>query len=343
MTSALFLDPVAPFAYGGKASAGRALGGTEATVLRIAESLASRGARVAVAQARREEREESAGGVLFLPYDPAAAPPDGWQDCENVVLLRADKLMKRLARQYPQARRWLWMHCFPGRHRRGLLANAARQDFTLLTVSHALREAVLRDNPQDAGEHGDRVEVVYNPVVVGPSSGVGPRDRNKLVFFSSPHKGLEQVLERFGRLRAEWPDLTLYLANPGYIPGPEMALEGVVNLGALDHSEVLRHVAEAFCVFYPQSSFAETFGLVFAEANALGTPVIAHPLGAAEEVLGSSQVVDCDSAGAVEELFRRWREEGPPPVGLSPRFTLASVTQRWVDLLKGEDDGHHRP
>ena len=336
MTSVLFLDPVAPFAYGGTGRAGRALGGTEATLLRVAETQAPQGVRVAVAQSRRSDLEVSEQGILFRPYDPKAAPLADWQDCENVVLLRADKLMKRLARQYPRARKWLWMHCFPGRHRRGLLAAAARHDFTLLAVSHALREAVLRDNSEDAGEHGARVEVVYNPVVVEPSSPTGPRDRNKLVFFSSPHKGLEQVLERFAQLRAGWPELSLYLANPGYIPSPEVAVEGVVNLGALDHGEVLRHVAEAFCVFYPQSSFAETFGLVFAEANALGTPVIAHPLGAAEEVLGPEQVVDCESERAVEELFRRWRDDGPPSVGPSSRFTLASVTQQWLGLLKGK-------
>lgn len=332
MSSVLFLDPVAPNAYGGAASSGKPLGGTESTVLRIAASLVRNGFSVTVAQSRRSERETDQHGVLFLPYDPKRKVAQD-ESFQNVVLLRADKLMKRLASQYPRASRWLWMHCFPGRHRRGLLSRAKEHGFTALTVSHALRDAVLEGEPDIRPAMNSAVEVVYNPVSVADAVPGGPRDRDKLVFFSSPHKGLEQVLERFQELRARWPDLTLYLANPGYIPASPSAAEGVVQLGPLPHGEVLRHVGEAFCVLYPQTGFAETFGLVFAEANAMGTPVIAHPLGSAEEVLGSSQVVDCRESQAVLDLFQRWREEGPPSVAPDGRFSLESVTRRWMELL----------
>lgn len=329
MTSVLFLDPVAAGAYGGAANHGIPLGGTEATVLRVAARMSRLGHRVAVAQKARGDAERDEHGVLLLPYHPERAlEPNAF---DNVVLLRAQKLMKRVAAQYPGSRRLLWLHCFPGRHRRGMLARAAAAGFGVVTVSQALREAVLQANAELTNA---RVEVVYNPVEVDDCRPAGPRDRNKLVFFSSPHKGIEQVLQRFAELHARHPELRLYVANPGYIPGSSLAAHpGVVDLGPLDHAEVLKHVAEAFCVFYAQSSFAETFGLVFAEANALGTPVLAHPLGAAPEILGPEQLVDCDDPEKVAALFDQWRAHGTPVVGPRRDFDLTAVTSRWLELL----------
>ncbi len=49
----------------------------------------------------------------------------------------------------------------------------------------------------------------------------------------------------------------------------------------------MQHIRESLCVFYPQTQRCETFGLVYAESNAVGTPVLAHDFGAAREVLSS--------------------------------------------------------
>lgn len=329
MSRIAFLDPVSLIPYGGAAGDEEALGGTEATALRVARELVRCGHDVSIGQKARRQTETDSDGVKLLPYDPGAGLGGG---ADHVILVRADKLMARVSRQHPHARRWLWLHCFPGQHRRGMVGRAERAGFSLLTVSQSLRKAVLDGSP--GSDREDLVEVVYNPVDVGALSTVPARDQNKLVFFSSPHKGLEQVLEHFQNLRRAFPELSLHVANPGYLPSATLQCPGVVNLGPLSHREVLAHVAEAFCVFMPQSIFAETFGLVFAEANALGTPVLTHPLGAAPEVLTPCQLVDCRSFEAVRDRFRQWREHGPPAVHLRPEFTMEAVSQRWLDLLQ---------
>jgi glycosyltransferase involved in cell wall biosynthesis len=104
------------------------------------------------------------------------------------------------------------------------------------------------------------------------------------------------------------------VADPGYWAGPSPDLpDGVVPLGPLPHRAVLRHVREAFAVFYPQARFEETFGPVFAEANAVGTPVLAHPHAVAREVLDETpadrrQLVDArDPEAAARRLTARFQ------------------------------------
>src|SRR5581483_2147599 len=60
-------------------------------------------------------------------------------------------------------------------------------------------------------------------------------------------------------------------------------------------------------VFYPKFVLPETFGLVFAEASAVGTPVLTHDCGAAAEVLADPRQVlpIAPAARRYERLARR--------------------------------------
>lgn len=329
----VFIDPVSMTSYGGVGEEGRALGGTEATVLRVARWLSGLGHRVTVAQTARKRSESDDRGVLYCPYDVMTGLT---QPVDSIVLLRAQKLMARICRQYPNSQKLLWLHCFPGRRRRGMVRRAETADFTIVTVSEALRQAVLGQSPGLSIRQTERVKVIANVVDVGQAvSAPWPRDPNSLVHFSSPHKGLQQVLENFAHLRRHFPEIQLSVANPGYLAGAHLeGIEGVIDIGSLSHDEVLRHVGEAFCVFCAQSQFAETFGLVFAEANALRTPVIAHPIGAAPEVLSCDQLANCDDPEAVLSLYSAWRSQGPPEVGFREEFSMDSVGQRWLEVLQ---------
>jgi hypothetical protein len=119
------------------------------------------------------------------------------------------------------------------------------------------------------------------------------------------------------------------------------------------------------CTFIPNFVIPETFGLVFAESNAIGTPVLTHDCGAAVEVLGDrSQVLPVTVAARVYETLlhnvppgwragparlagslgmfdvyteriRAWRAGARPRVGPDSRFRLATVKEQWRALLAG--------
>jgi glycosyltransferase involved in cell wall biosynthesis len=134
-------------------------------------------------------------------------------------------------------------------------------------------------------------------------------------------------------------------------------------LGTLTPAQTLEQAASALCVFMPNFVLPETFGLVFAEANAVGTPVLAHDCGAAREVLHAANPVlavrlrqrqfawamralgwrASRQAAAVGarlglfdqylELLGTWRSGQRPRVAGAERFRLSRVAQDWRALL----------
>jgi len=131
------------------------------------------------------------------------------------------------------------------------------------------------------------------------------------------------------------PDLTLAVADPGYLAwdtGP--VPEGVQFLGTLPHHELIAQMRRSLCLFYPQVTFSETFGLVIAEANAVGLPVLAHRgRGANDEVVGDAgQLVDVRKTGQIIARLRDWQTRFPAVRG-NPAFRLSTVAQAWAHYL----------
>jgi glycosyltransferase involved in cell wall biosynthesis len=281
-----------------------------------------------------------------------AALDDLPETADAIIVVRKPRLLFSLRKRYPKAKTFLWLHNFPR-----FELTIWRLAFwwlktTVVGVSkhHAntLDSLINRHPltwllpPLGIGRHVP-VEYVYNPVDSETLNAVEkkPYQRNKLVFYSSPNKGLKQVLELFTKVRARYPLMELHLGNPGYVPDDTNGVmrsllmqPGVVVHGPLPQAEILMHVRESLCVFYPQTVFPETFGLVLAEANAVGTPVIAHAFGAATEVLGANyQAIDCRSDEAVMSLLDLWYNGERPNVRMNPMFTTAAAASRWHELL----------
>jgi glycosyltransferase involved in cell wall biosynthesis len=183
------------------------------------------------------------------------------------------------------------------------------------------------------------------------------------VFFSSPNKGLRFTLDAFGALRRTMPDLRLFVGNPGYKADCSMPLPGVEFLGPLPQAHVHQEVRSALCTFFPNFVIPETFGLVFAESHALGTPVLTVDCGAAREVLGDpAEVLPLKNsyrlyeaavgllpaalragpahlaarAGLFDAFAARvhaWRAGARPRPQPDARFQLANVVPRWRALF----------
>lgn len=328
----LLLDPVAPRAYSDRTLRAEAMGGAEATVVRVAGGLA-RHRQVVVAQSARAHAEAGADGVLYLPWS-RDEPLPGMRDAPVVVVLRAHKLLPRIREQYPHARLFLWLHSFPGHRRKALALCARKAGATIVTVSETHRRAVVSFALAKDPTNGPWLDVIriYNPV----SDTLVPDDTehnpDKLLFSSAPHKGLDEVLDAFRFLHHRWPRLRLFIASPGpFAHAMPQDLRGVVPLGPLTHAEAIRHLRESLCLFYPQASFQETFGLVFAEANAVGTPVLAHASGAAAEVIDGSreQLIHARDHEGIAHVIERWRAGARPIVTTKPAFRLSQVILDW--------------
>jgi glycosyltransferase involved in cell wall biosynthesis len=329
------------------------LGGTEATVTRIAEALSAR--------VMQHNRAKAEGRYV---------PPTRGDDVQHLVVLRDPRCLPEMRERFPTAQLYLWMHDLvrPGSKRGRRVAAAApmldKLNVRVICVSRFQRrgmEATLRE----AGYPDISVRTIYNPIDDALIPDGSPFDPTKLVFFSSPNKGLAFTLDAFQAIRRQMPEMRLHVGNPGYKKLRESARDGVSWIGGLPHAQILAEVRTALCVFYPNFVLAETFGLVLAEANAVGTPVMTHDCGAASEVLADPRQVLPVSAeqrmhdrlarwlpsparpmlcawserrGAFAPYIERlqaWKNGARPQPGPDARFKLSVIANEWRALFGG--------
>jgi len=352
MAPLLFFDPLCPRPYGEASLREGGLAGTEASTVRIAEALDAW-----VAQHNRTEAEGR------------YRPPSAVAHVRHVVVLRDPRALKAAARLFPGSRLTLWVHdrIEPGSSRARWFAAAAaelrRLKPDVVCVSDYQRERVVATLAGLPGCERLAVRRIYNPVDDGIVPDGTPVDPSKLVFFSSPNKGLRFALDAFRALKRRMPELRLCVGNPGYKGFAAAPLAGVEWLGSLPHARVLAEARSALCTFSPNFVIPETFGLVFAESRAVGTPVLTHDCGAAREVLGEAgellpvtwaqrayeaplhrleprwRAVPArlaDDLGLFDRYIERvrcWRDGERPRVGPDPRFRLSVIAAEWRSHL----------
>lgn len=331
MKTILFIDTVCPKPYSPELMEKEGMGGTEATVIRIAEALGADN-KVYVAQHGRTHTEF--GKATYIPFESL---PDG---VDAVIALRTPvPLAYALHKYQTRPKYFLWMH--------DLLANWSEliqsiplleeTKATILGVSKSHKDH-LKDCLVSGTENPERLSLdyVYNPIDEGLKPTKKKVDKNKLIYLSSPHKGLAQVLATFDYVRRNIPELKLYIANPGYLHLEHARYENVVTLGTMPHAKLMEELATSLCLFYPSTQWQtrETFGIVFAEALALNVPTIAHEMGSAKEILGDT-LIDCRRPDLVLQKVRDYKEVKRPDLQeRASRFRLTEVIQKWLTLLK---------
>jgi glycosyltransferase involved in cell wall biosynthesis len=354
MLPVLFFDPLCPRPYDADSLRSAGLAGTEASVVRIAECLD--------AWVSQHNRSTDSGRYRT---------PGHLEPVRQVVVLRDPRALERVTALVPHARAWLWLHdrIEPGSSRsRWFVAAAAalrRLQPQIVCVSEYQRVRVAATLARIRGCERLAVHRIYNPVDDGLVPDGAPVDPDKLVFFSSPNKGLKFTLDAFRALRRRMPQLRLCVGNPGYKNLPAQRLDGVEWLGSLPHARIVAEARTALCTFSANFVIPETFGLVFAESRAVGTPVLTHDCGAAAEVLGDrAQLLPvgapqrayeallhnltprrrawaarlADRLGLFDGYIERlgnWRRGARPRVGPDPRFRLSAVAAQWRALLAG--------
>ena len=326
-----FVDALAPRAYSGMPGQMTGLGGTESTLVRIAESLAPR-SRITVRQSAWQGPETLAGGVRYGSFDAKRALPEA---PNVIVVVNSWKVAPKLARLHPGTRVIVWQHVFPGRHNRALAPALRRAGVEMLCVS-ASQAAWMRSF---LGADAPAIGHIHNPIADDLVPDATRRDPDLLLFASSPHKGLGQVFRQFEVLKARIPSLHLAVADPGYLCWPTGPVpSGVIPLGRLDQPKLINWMRRALCLFYPQDQFAETFGLVIAEANAVGCPALLHRgLGANDEVASDpGQCIDTRCPEAIASRVDDWRGavNQRPLASPRPEFRLSRLADQWAAFLR---------
>ena len=323
------------------------IGGTESTILRVARELALEH-NVFISQLNRTERfvEE---GITYI-HNPESLTQK--ENVPDIVIIRSKyRVLTNYHSAYPKAKLFVWAHNFQRIEILGRRHRIAKTNAQVICVSKCHRDHI--DNILNGGLSWVfrifslqfkkiPVTYVYNLIDSGYTKTDEPYDKNKLFFFSTPNKGLKEVMVNFIELLKQAPNYHLYIAGSGqktledfaYDFGKEsLSPDSVTILGQIPKEEIISHLRSSYCVFYPQYVHAETFGLVFIEANCVGTPVIAHAFGAANELLSSEQLVDARNSEEVVNRVLLWQKNGRPEVSCAEKLQLSNIMQKWKETL----------
>ncbi len=324
----LFLDTTSNKYYDRFTLEKHALGGSEASVIRIAEGLGSLGLKVGVIEARID------------PYfEPIIGQYAFYFHSDDAVNLRTKHYVQVRGNTNPQlfpgAKKYIWLHDICTSENEWL-PSLKEHNTTVIGVSEFHKQ-----NIKNTILEYDNVTHIYNPVpdeIYVDNSVTPDYDPNVMVWSSSPHKGLMDAIGLFKQVKAKNPKMQLIVFNPGYKNLDVETLSvipGVSVYGSMSCKQVWSVVQKSLCVFYP-TEYQETFGLVAAEANALGTPICTNPIAGLNETVSSSQQL-VDTPQKVVDRVLDWSKCGRPKVLGNPEFRLSNVLEKWVRLLAGEN------
>ncbi len=322
----LFVDPTCPKPYDTNTLLSEGMGGSEATMVRIVDRLLANNTRVACEQHNRAQDQ--------LPYvTPQYVAP---QPYTHVVTYRSVEACKRSKAIHPQAKHYLWLqdlvHPSWGREVQWLLDN----NITILCVSKSHREQAIQALRLLDYKQALQIRVMYNPIEDTLAKPEGIKvDPYKLVWLSAPVKGWDGAKEIFSKLHSTHPEFKLHVYNPGYAENNNTKGDGIVYHGPLANGKLADQIADSLCLFYPNTVFPETFGIVMAECDALGVPVLAHSMGAAPEVTDHpSETMDCRNHENVIKRVLAWSSGERPVVQARKEYRLKEVAKLWERLFQ---------
>lgn len=320
----LFYDGVAPHYYETSMLKSRPLGGSESTMIKVCEGLASYDLNVGCIQ---ERLQAPIMGQQCVYLDNTYLSKS---DASVVVHMR--QLSKHLVDLFPDSKHCLWMHDMDHTQLSKNADYLIENLFTVICVSRFQKKHFMANCDQLLN-----YKVIYNPLmpkIYDYASQNVLYNKQKLVFCSSPHKDLDYVLSVFTNLRKlSGIDFELHIFNPSYFPDKRIDNARVYNHGGLANHSMLKEISDALCVFMPMNKWQETFCIVAAEANAIGVPVIGFKHHDALDETAQEGRFLCKTEDQIIAKVIDWHNFGRPKVTGNKDFELTKVLKRWIDIF----------
>jgi glycosyltransferase involved in cell wall biosynthesis len=350
-----FVDGYPPKPYDASTIRKEPTGGTMADVIILAETLARRGHEVFVLQPHPPDPDVGCAHYLPLGAEPSLPDPTAVIYVRGHGFIREGHLSPPELRKrsplcrfiysphvtFPQPFATWWGHAY------GLWTRKRRRELGNLLQTHGVEvvgvsayhaETIRRTWPRL------KVHWIYNPVEdVRDEYAHVEASSDRILYASSPERGLRRAIAIVARVRRARPETRLYVATPGYADAHfilrharRLFGEHAVELGHLNRPRLFTEMRRALCLLQPNTRFLESFGRVYAEAHVLGTPVLTSPIGAAPETVArADQFVDPRDIGAVADRILEWADGARPRVSANPAFAPDRVAARWEGLIAG--------
>lgn len=306
-------------------------GGTEMQIIQLANHLVYRGYRVRVYGTIERGWEGNENGLEL--WDTRRFHPDA--PCDTFISVRMPEILKG---PINAKQKILWLHD----------VNVGEVDSSAFSFADKIvvpsrwlanRTNVLYGNVEDPQSV---FQVIPNGInfKAWNTFANAYREDGLLVYASSPDRGLERLLTMWPQIKAEIPNakLEIYYGWDGMdaiieAGGPQApylllfkqkiinliekmnkAHGGITWVGRVSEKELRRKISVAQAVPYP-ANFHETFGIVFQQAMACGTPPVVSQM------------------GALQDLIPRWLQvEGSP--------NSEMFTEPFVEALKIAVESH---
>lgn len=286
------------------------LGGTETCVIKLAEALGARGWRVAIYGTPGDWEGRKVGNVEW--YDSSYFHPD--QPFTAVVSLRFPPIFD--AKINADAK-LLWLHDVNvGDVRFADGFDRFAEVDAVITPSdwHALHtRRVYGDFPASSVAITNGFD---RDLFVHTDADAQRRDPNRMVYASSPDRGLERLLDLWPEIKKGMPGAWLEIfygwttidaiINDGAAHAPQLMefkkriIRMIDNLGGREGGifwrgrvgqETLANSLKRASVMPYPANFCETFGLVFAQAMTAGCIPVVPNLGALPDLIGEQRLV----------------------------------------------------
>jgi glycosyltransferase involved in cell wall biosynthesis len=171
----------------------------------------------------------------------------------------------------------------------------------------------------------DKIQVLRNGVDISLFKPGVEKNPNKVIFSSSPDRGLERAIEIVKRARSKYPDLELHafygtgnMRKMGMTEEADRADKAMADNsfvkfhGFVPKRDLIKHFQESVCWIYC-ADFIETSCITAMEAMLSGCYPLVRNMGALRDTLSEAVEKDCctilDQDGRTDEDFAVWSDE----------------------------------